>query len=169
MWKKGVGLSCGRQPQADVNQTSMHKKSLSPDLAIGAQPALPDLEELKKEGFRSVINLRRPDEPSPLNPEQEGRAVQSLGLEYRHLPVSSQHLDPTQADEFCKHIQDLPRPVFVHCQGGTRAGAFSLIHLGREKGWSGEQAFQQGEQAGFQCESEALLRFVHSSLEARKA
>lgn len=133
-------------------------------MEIGAQPTIDDLKQLKKEGFRSVINLRRPDEPSPLNPEQESQEVCALGMEYQHIPVSPQNLSGGEADKFNEAMRSLPKPVFVHCQGGTRAGAFSLMHLGREKGWTGEQAFEEGEKAGFKCESPALKEFVSTQL-----
>jgi len=126
----------------------MEKRRFNLELAIGAQPTPADLQELKVQGFRSVVNLRRPEESSPLNPEQEGAAVRSLGMEYYHLPISPQNLDSAQADQFREHLRDLPKPIYVHCQGGTRAGALTLTQLGCEGGWSGEQAFQEGEKLG---------------------
>jgi uncharacterized protein (TIGR01244 family) len=145
----------------------MNKTILKPGLAIGAQPGPAELAQLKNEGFRSVVNLRMPEEASPLNPEQEGVEAQKLGMEYAHIPVSSQNLSPALADQFCEALSKLPQPVFVHCQGGTRAGAFALAHLGREAGWSGDQAFGEGEKAGYKCESPALQAFVRSYLEQR--
>lgn len=143
----------------------MNKKPINSGMSIGAQPTVDDLNQLKKEGFRSVINLRRSEEPSPLNPEQEGQEVRTLGMEYQHIPVSPQNLSGDQAEKFDEAMRALPKPVFIHCQGGTRAGAFSLMHLGREKGWTGEQAFEEGEKAGFKCESPALKQFVCSQLD----
>jgi uncharacterized protein (TIGR01244 family) len=143
----------------------MNIKPINSEIAIGAQPTVEDLKQLKKEGYRSVINLRRPDEPSPLDPEQEAREVRTLGMEYQHIPVSPQNLSVEQAAEFDEAMRSLPKPVFVHCQGGTRAGAFSLMHLGRGKGWTGDQAFEEGEKAGFKCESPALKQFVGLQLD----
>lgn len=143
----------------------MNKKPINSAMSIGAQPTVDDLKQLKKEGFRSVINLRRPDEPSPLNPQQEAQEVRALGMDYQHIPVSPQNLSGDEADKFDEAMRSVPKPVFIHCQGGTRAGAFSLMHLGREKGWTGEQAFEEGERAGFKCESPALKQFVSSQLD----
>ena len=146
----------------------MNTKPINSEISIGAQPTANDLKQLKNEGFRSVINLRRSDEPSPLNPEQEAQEVRALGMDYQHIPVSPQNLSGDEADKFDEAMRSLPKPVFIHCQGGTRAGAFSLMHLGREKGWTGELAFQEGEKAGFKCESPALKQFVTSQLDRSK-
>ena len=143
----------------------MNKKAMGPEMAIGAQPTVDDLKQLKNEGFRSVINLRRSDEPSPLDPQREAQEVRSLGMEYEHIPVSPQNLETSQAEQFSEAMRTLPKPVFVHCQGGTRAFAFALMHLGREKGWTGGLAFQEGERAGFECESPDLKQFVSSQLD----
>ena len=143
----------------------MNKKAIHPGITIGAQPAVEDLKQLKAEGVRSVLNLRRLDESSPLGPEQEGHEVQALGMNYHHIPVSSQNLSADQAEQFEQAMRSLPKPVFVHCQGGTRAGAFCILHVGREKGWTGEEAFQEGEKAGFKCESPALKEFISSRLD----
>ena len=145
----------------------MNRTVLNPDMAIGAQPGPAELAQLRTEGFRSVVNLRRPEEASPLNPEQEGVEARKLGMEYAHIPVSPQILSPALADQFCEALSKLPKPVFVHCQGGTRAGAFALALLGRDAGWSGDQAFAEGEKAGYKCESPALQAFVRSYLAQR--
>ena len=146
----------------------MNKTIITPEISIGAQPSASDLQELKKDGFRSVINLRRPDEASPLNPSEEGAQVRALHMDYFNLPISPQNLSAADAEKFRERISELPKPVFVHCQGGTRAGAFSLLHLGAESGWGGDQAFAEGEKAGFKCESPALRQFVCSFLDDKQ-
>lgn len=142
----------------------MNKKSMNPSLAIGGQPTRDDLEQLKQEGFRSVVNLRMPDEESKLNPEKEGQAAGSLGLHYQHIPVSSQKPSAEQVEQFRQAVERLPKPVYVHCQGGGRAGAFSLMHLGREAGWNAEEAFRESEKAGYRCESPAMRQLVEDYL-----
>lgn len=142
----------------------MNKKTISQDIAIGAQPSSLDLKELQQQGFRSVVNLRRPDENADPNPEAEGEKARELGLAYFHLPVNPQNLTPAEIEEFSARMDELPKPVYVHCQGGTRAGAFCLMHLGQKKGWTGEQAFAEGEKAGYKCDSDNLRRFVRETL-----
>lgn len=142
----------------------MNKTKITTEISIGGQPESADLQQLKKDGYRSVINLRRPDENHALTPSDEGKVVQSLGMEYFNLPVSPQKLTASEAEKFREKMRELPKPVFVHCQGGTRAGAFALLHLGTESGWTGEEAFGKAEKAGFKCESPALRQFVSAYL-----
>ena len=146
----------------------MNKKVITPELAIGGQPSVAELETLKSEGFRSIVNLRRADETSPMNPEQEREAVEALGLKYEHIPIQPQALHASQAEQFSNAIHTLPKPIFIHCQGGTRAGGMTMMHLGREAGWNGDQAFAEGEKAGYVCESGAIRQFVNAFLEQNK-
>lgn len=123
------------------------------------------MDELKEEGVRSIVNLRLDNEENqPLRPKEEGEMVAKLGMEYLHLPVSSRDANSAQVEQFCQKLEELPKPVFVHCQGGTRAGAFCLMHLGRKAGWDTKQALERGEKAGFQCESAALLALIKDAL-----
>lgn len=142
----------------------MNKKAMNSELAVGGQPGREDLEGLKAEGYRSVVNLRLPEEESVLSPEQEGEAAKSIGLDYEHIPVASKDPKAEQVAAFREAMSKLPKPVYVHCQGGGRAGAFSLMHLGREAGWSAEEAFREGEKAGYQCESPTMKQFVENYL-----
>lgn len=57
-------------------------------LTVGGQPTADDLKALKKQGFRSVVNLRRAGENNqPLTPEKERAEAEAAGLAYYHLPA----------------------------------------------------------------------------------
>ncbi len=57
--------------------------SLSDKVAIGGQPTVEDLHELRAQGFVAVVNLRTPGESGQtLSPEAEGFAAQEVGLDY---------------------------------------------------------------------------------------
>lgn len=52
-----------------------------------------DLQEIKQQGFKSVVNLRTAEkDDTPLSPQEEGEIVKELGMEYLHLPVSRENL-----------------------------------------------------------------------------
>ena len=46
-------------------------KAISQRVSVGEQPRQSDLEELKKEGVTTVVNLRMPGENSPLTPDED--------------------------------------------------------------------------------------------------
>ena len=58
---------------------------LSANLALGGQPTEAHLKEISEVGFKTVINLGLLDQPYSLT--DEAGAVQSLGMEYHHIPV----------------------------------------------------------------------------------
>lgn len=130
-------------------------------LTVGPQPTEEELKQLVAEGFRSVVNLRMPgEEEQPLSPDDEKEQVRALGLEYLHIPVSKEGIQPEQVDRFRHKVQRLPGPVFVHCHSGKRAGALAMIHTACEAGISGEQTLHQAEQMGFRCDVPQLKEFV---------
>ena len=133
---------------------------INEQITSGRQPTAEEFTQLAREGFRSVVNLRTwPEEDQPLSPEAEGAQVRDLGLEYLHLPVSTTDLTPEQVDQFRQALLQLPKPVYVHCHTGKRAGAFVMMHLAAEQGWSGQEALQKAEEMGFACDVPRLQEF----------
>lgn len=50
------------------------------------QPTKEDLQEIKQQGFQSVVNLRTMEEEALLlSPQEEGEQVQELGMRYLHF------------------------------------------------------------------------------------
>lgn len=130
-------------------------------VSVGAQPTEEQLRQLAREGVKAIVNLRMSGEQDqPLSPDKEGSCVRALGMEYLHLPVSGKDMRSEQVDQFRRELARLPGPVFVHCEKGKRAGAFTMMHTAVEAGWSGEQTLRQAEQMGFECDVPALKEFV---------
>jgi protein tyrosine phosphatase (PTP) superfamily phosphohydrolase (DUF442 family) len=75
------------------------RKAISQQVSVGEQPGQSDLEELKKDGVTTVVNLRLALENSPLNPAEERAIAEKLGLQYHHLPISLDKLDIDQVKE----------------------------------------------------------------------
>jgi uncharacterized protein (TIGR01244 family) len=102
-------------------------------IATGGQPTLEQLPSLKKEGFRTIIDLR---EPSEYDSAAEAAAAKRLGLGYVSIPVRT--LDPKdeQVDAFLAVMKDRKVwPAFVHCGTANRVAAFWLIHRVAVDGW----------------------------------
>ena len=102
-------------------------------IATGGQPKPGELAALKKEGFRTIIDLR---EPSEYDSAAEAAAAKRLGLGYVSIPVRT--LDPKdeQVDAFLAVMKDRKIwPAFVHCGTANRVAAFWLIHRVAVDGW----------------------------------
>jgi uncharacterized protein (TIGR01244 family) len=83
--------------------------------------------EIKKLGYKSVINLRQANEAGA-DVEAEAAAAKDAGVTYFHLPVNGASPDPAMVDKFIAAVGDpANQPVFVHCASGNRAAAFWMI------------------------------------------
>lgn len=137
------------------------RKLINDNITVGPQPTANEIENLPGEGFKSVVNVRTTGEDEqPLTPDAEGDAVKSAGLEYLHVPVSMNSIDPSVVDQFRNYFDDLSKPAFVHCKSGKRAGALVMMHLSCEEGLSGQQTLDKADALGFECDPPELKEFV---------
>ena len=133
-----------------------------------APPTVGRLEELAREGFRSIVNLRAPDEQGEiLSPSEEGEAARRHGLEYVNVPVSPQDMNEATAERFDREVSRLPSPVAIHCASGKRAGLFTFLHIARTEGLSGEAAVAKAETMGFQFASSESKAFFTRAVDDR--
>ncbi len=136
---------------------------ISDQVTVGAQPSEDQLQQLGKQGFKSVVNFRTEgEEDQLLSPQAEGEKVKAAGMTYLHVPVSMKAMGPEQVDQFRHKYAALPKPVFAHCKSGKRAGAMVIMQMAIEQGLTGEQTLQQAEKMGFECDQPELKEFVKS-------
>lgn len=133
-------------------------------LSIGGELSKDRIHGLYNDGFKSVVNLRTSDEVEQgLSPDDEKSLAQEHDMSYLHLPVSMQDLTFKTVDYFRLELKDLPKPVYVHCASGLRAGAFVMMHLAVENGWSSDEALETAESwYGFECSQPQLREFFES-------
>lgn len=133
------------------------------------QPDRRMLEDLARQGFRTVVNLRKTAEPGAIpDPEQEGREARNLGLVYIHFPVDAQDLDHETVDRFRDAMIELPGPIFVHCSTGKRSGAFVMMAVGTEEHLSGAEAVRRADQLGLDLKAPDLRNFVETYVETHR-
>ena len=116
------------------------------DFCTGGQPKLEHLAQLKADGVKAIINLRRPTEHRA---DEEEAKAKELGLRYFNIPVQASDPKDEQADEFLK-ITDDPanRPAFIHCTAAIRVGAFWMIRRVLRDGWKIEDAEAEAQKVG---------------------
>jgi len=143
---------------------------ISDQVTVGAQPSEDQLQQLGKQGFKSVVNFRTEgEEDQPISPKAEGEKVQSAGMTYLHVPVSMKAMGPELVDQFREKYAALPKPVFAHCKSGKRAGAMVMMHVAVEQGMTGEQTLQQAKEMGFECDQPQLEQFVRQYVDSHTA
>lgn len=80
---------------------------------------------LNRHGIRSVINLRGENFDKAWY-RDEVSALQMAGVVHRDLALSSRRsVTPRKADELVALLEDLPKPVLIHCAGGADRVAFA--------------------------------------------
>jgi uncharacterized protein (TIGR01244 family) len=114
--------------------------------------------ELKKMGYKAIINLRLPTEPGA-DVEGEAAAAKAANIKYYHLPLSAQAPDPAVVEQFLAAVgEPANQPAFVHCASGQRAAALWMIKRIVVDGWDNDRAATEAAALGLT--SPALKTFA---------
>jgi uncharacterized protein (TIGR01244 family) len=119
---------------------------INDQFCTGGQPRLEQLDQLKAEGVKAILNLRTPGEHRA---DEEKAAAEKLGLKYFNIPVVYADPKEEQATEFLKLTDDpANRPMFIHCTAAIRVGAFWMIRRALRDGYSVEKAEEDAAKVG---------------------
>jgi uncharacterized protein (TIGR01244 family) len=114
--------------------------------------------EVKKLGYRTIINLRQASEPGA-NVDAEAAAAKEEGVKFYHLPLNGSAPDPAIVEQFLTAVGDpANQPVFVHCASGNRAAALWMIKRMVVDGWDADRASTEATALGLT--SPALKTFA---------
>lgn len=143
------------------------QRPFSPTITIGDQPTEADLERLKNEGYKGVVNLRNDGEPEqPISTADEGARVRALGMDYLHQGVGSAPLTAPGVTAVCDFIDAHSQggqKVLVHCRKGGRAIALLLLQQARAHKWTKDEVVAQGKAIGLEVDG-GLKAMVESYL-----
>ena len=121
--------------------SNLHKVSNS--LYRGAQPGKEGIQELKKLGIKTVINLR--------SDQSDREMLKDSGIVYKAIPMAAS--DPKVEDviTFLNIITDSnSAPVFIHCRyGADRTGMMCAIYRIFIQGWSKQNAIEEMRKGGY--------------------
>lgn len=121
-------------------------RKINDDLAIAGQITLEQLKQIAQAGYKSVLNLRSPDETGFQSSEQIKPHL--LGLEYVHLPIKIAEITPQSILQILQKIKELPKPTLVHCDSGMRSAIVIFIYIATKQGISLDIAFNQAVSLG---------------------
>jgi uncharacterized protein (TIGR01244 family) len=134
-------------------------KVIAPGLAAAGQPVPDALARLGTWGFKTVLNLRLPNEGGPAN---ERSVVESQGLRYVSIPVTSASLSLDDLAAIEKVLDDpAAAPVLFHCASSNRVGGvWAAIQVRKKK--SLDAALAAGREAGLRSTTmeDAVRRLV---------
>ncbi len=141
-------------------------KKVSDDLSIAGQISSEELKQLARGGFKSVLNLRSPDENGFSHDEKQ--EAQIVGLEYTNIPLNSQAPNPKLTAQAIQAVENLPKPILIHCAGGARAGGIALIAEAIQADLTYEQIAQKANELGINLEQPHLKQFLLEKFAARQ-
>jgi uncharacterized protein (TIGR01244 family) len=131
------------------------------DVATASQPEKEHLKRLADAGYKTVVDLRTPEEcPSP---DEWGIAVRRAGLEYVNIPVGHEDIDDRIFDRFRQLMHDPEcRPTLIHCASANRVGALLLPFLVLDEGMTTEGAREIAAEVGLRSSrlERAAFRYV---------
>ena len=116
---------------------------VSEALYRGDQPSLLGMQNLKKLGVRTILNLR--------SFHSDRDEIGETGLAYEHIYMKAWHPEEEDVVSFLKIVTDPKRaPVLVHCQhGADRTGTVIAVYRIAVQGWSKAEAIREMTQGGF--------------------
>jgi tyrosine-protein phosphatase SIW14 len=113
----------------------------------GGQPVNGGFEFLKKQGVKTIINLREEND--------EESAVRGLGMNYIHLPMDVDPFTRSTVPETAiqKYFEILSNPenlpVFIHCKrGADRTGTMVGLFRIAVQGWDAKRAYTEARDVG---------------------
>ncbi|MEH1824976.1 MAG: sulfur transferase domain-containing protein [Nostoc sp.] len=116
-------------------------RKINDELAIAGQITLDQLQQIADEGYRSVVNLRLPDETGFLVNEQE--KTEFLGLYYVNFPTRPEDINHQSMLQIYQSITELPKPILIHCDNSIRSAAIALLYIALKQGMAFEKALQK--------------------------
>jgi uncharacterized protein (TIGR01244 family) len=124
-------------------------------LTVTGQVQLEQLKQAAQEEFKSVLNLRSPDELGFLKDEQQ--LAEALGLHYANIPFKLESLDEALITQILRKLEQLPKPVVIHCAAGMRSAAIALLSTAIQEGLTPEQALARARSLGFHYVDSTLI------------
>ena len=116
------------------------------------------IPEIKKLGYKSVINLRQASEAGAEMAAEEA-AAKAAGITYVSLPFNTAAPDTAVVDRFLSVITTpANQPAFIHCASGNRAAAFWMVKRLVVDGWAADRA--SAEAASLGLTNQTLKQFA---------
>ena len=135
-------------------------------VACGGATETKALDGLKKDGFKTVINLRQPTEQGA-NVQENSAYAKEIGLTYINIPFNAQAPDTKAVDTFLGLIANKAnQPVYVHCGSASRVGSMWMIKRVLQDGWAIDKATEEAKLIGLR--SPALEQFAVEYINSHK-
>ncbi|HLP91323.1 MAG TPA: protein tyrosine phosphatase family protein [Nostocaceae cyanobacterium] len=112
---------------------------LTPKIGTSGQPTIDQFIDIKELKYQLVVNLL-PEGSIKFLPEEQ-QIVESLGMEYIHIPVNWNN--PTLADLqkfFAVMEANQDKNIFIHCAANIRVAVFMYLYRCLKQGMNEKEA-----------------------------
>lgn len=120
---------------------------INENLTTTGQVIPQQIKQAIQEGFKSVVNLRSPDELGFFKDEQQ--IIEALGLYYVNVPLKLEALNEELITKILTTIEQIPKPAVVHCAAGMRSTGIALLSIAIQEGLTPEQTLAKARNLGF--------------------
>jgi protein tyrosine phosphatase (PTP) superfamily phosphohydrolase (DUF442 family) len=100
-------------------------RKINQQLAISGQIRPEQLNQQADDGYKSVLNLCFANESISWTNEQQ--KTELLGLYYVNQPTKIENLIHQTAKQVFQIIDELPKPLLIHCDNSKRSAAIVLL------------------------------------------
>lgn len=121
-------------------------RKINNELAIAGQITAEQIQQISEDGYKSVLNLRSPDEKGLLDHEQH--KLEFLGLGYINLPIKFEEIHHQTTLEILQKINELPKPLLIHCDNSIRSSVIALLYIATKQGITFEKALELSSNLG---------------------
>lgn len=135
-----AGTTAAAQVAATSTTTLKNFGKVNDNYYRGSQPRANEIEQLKRLGVKTIIDLRQDKEP------RAAEWVSKAGMQYFNIPMkASRRATEEQTAYFLRLVNDPANgPVYVHCKGGRhRTGALTAAYRITHDGWTADQAWDE--------------------------
>lgn len=124
----------------------------------GAQPDAAGVTNLARLGIKSIINLRMANDVW----KAEETVARASGITYTNVPLKGVgRPTPAQVATLMALIENLPAPVFIHCEHGCdRTGTIIACYRIRSDRWSNEAALAEARKHGLSRLERGMINCV---------
>ena len=133
---------------------------ISGRLTFFHQPTEEEIRLFAEAGGRVVINARTQKEMDALDFDERA-LVESLGMEYVHIPTSGSTFGYPMRDQLADALDSTHGDVLFHCRSGSRASAIYALYMIDQYGLLNHVAIEKSLDLGM---SPGMVKFIERTL-----
>jgi protein tyrosine phosphatase (PTP) superfamily phosphohydrolase (DUF442 family) len=115
-------------------------RKINNELSVAGQITPEQFPQILADGYKSILNLRSPDEKGWLDDERD--KLEFLELRYLNLPLKVEEINHQTTRHVLNIINELPKPALIHCDNSIRSAVIALLYIATKQGITFEKAIE---------------------------